>query len=314
MKKNTSIFCILCIAVLFSACKKEGVYTPSKKISKITYHTNAIDEYGNDIGLLTFTQQWIWNSNNTLKEIVEDYGYGQNTYQFEYDGKKRLVRVNSGQNYQEYTYDGNYLKEMKRFNKAGAELENYTFIHSNGKICEIRNERKYNDNLPKAEWTVSMFSPLQFILPEEVTRLMEKEQKELARKNGAKGQIDQMILKLTWSGGNVTKIVSEVTEGFNDMPDMEDENAKLNLVTYFTTINLQYDQCHNPFNGFLMGDMYMGLTNELVFNKNNVVKMEVNPDGQTGMQPYEEKYTYSYKQKYPVTKTGTATQEEYEYK
>lgn len=309
MKKITSILCILCIAVFFSACKKEGVYTPSKKISKITYHTNAIDEYGNDIGLLTFTQQWIWNSNNTLKEIVEDYGYGQNTYQFEYDGKKRLVRVNSGQNYQEYTYDGNYLKEMKRFNKAGAELENYTFIHSNGKICEIRNERKYNDNLPKAEWTVSMFSPLQFILPEEVTRLMEKEQKELERKNGAKGRIDQIILKLTWSGGNVTKIVSEVSEGFNDMPYPEDGNAKLNLMTHYTTINLQYDQCHNPFNGFLVN-----LDNALAFNKNNIVKMEVNPDGQTGLQPYEEKYTYTYKQKYPVTKTGTATQEEYEYK
>ena len=133
-------------------------------------------------------------------------------------------------------------------------------------------------------------------------------------KNGTKGSIDQMIQRLTWSGGNVTKIVSEVTEGFNDMPDPEDDNAKLNLVTHFTTINLQYDQCHNPFNGFLMGDMYTGLTNELVFNKNNVVKMEVSSDDPYGPQPYEIEYTYTYKQKYPVTKTSTGMQEEYEYK
>ena len=162
MKKITSILCILCIAVLFTACKKEGVYNPSKKISKITYRTSATDEYGNEIGPTTITQQWIWNSNNTLKEIVEEYeyGFGQNIYQFEYDGKKRLVRVNSGQNCYEYTYDGNCLKELKIFNKAGLELENCSFIHLNGRISEIRNERKYEDDYPNTEMIASIFSPM----------------------------------------------------------------------------------------------------------------------------------------------------------
>lgn len=313
MKKITSILCILCIAVLFSACKKEeGVYNPPKKISKITYRTNATDAYGDEIGPTTITQQWIWNKNHTLKEIVENDGNNQKTYQFVYDKKKRIERVNiDGRCCYEYTYDGNYLKGLKRFSTSGKELESYTFIHSDGKISEIRSEMKLEDDYPNEKMAASMFSPLQFVLPEEVTGLMKKEQSEHEKKNGTKGGSVLTILKLFWAKENVIQIESDVTETWNvNSPNVYEE-------TYHLTIGLCYDTGHNPFCGFLLGDVFdMGLSNETAFNKNNIEQIDVLSD-RPG-QPYiQYRYQYRYEQKYPIVKWEMAHNlytEEFEYK
>ncbi len=112
MKRAVTILCIICIAVFFTACQKEGVYSPSKKISKITCH--YVDANIDNVGETTVTQQWVWNKNGTVKEIKTDKGV---TYKFTYIKMKRLVRVDiiqslgqSYYDYYEFIYDGETLK------------------------------------------------------------------------------------------------------------------------------------------------------------------------------------------------------------
>lgn len=310
MKKFTTILCVFCVTVLFLACQKEGVYTPSKKIDKITCHyVNSSIDY---VGETTVTQQWTWDKNGTVKEIKTGDGV---TYKFNYIKKKRLVRVDIiqsfGQCYYEYIYDGETLKETRMYRNESSweEAQIYTFTHTGKKITGIDYESRIRDFDSSSEMAVGMFSPLQCVLPEDVVGLMEKEQKEVVKKCAAKGETSVKIhYDLTWSGGNVSSIELNFSgESFGVV-------GSIHAIASYT-----YDHKKNPFSNFLLGDMYDINLNAFqtgcFANKNNVVKMDV-IFNTTNISSYSYEFEYEYKGSYPVSKRETtgSYSETFEYK
>jgi hypothetical protein len=308
MKRISAILCIICFAVFFIACQKEGVYTPSKKIDKITCH--YIGGNIDYVGETTVTQQWVWNKNGTVKEIKTDNGV---IYKFTYIKKNRLVRVDIiqslGQCYYEYIYEGETLKETRMYRNESTweQAQIYTFTHTGKKITGIDYEMSSKDYTSSSEMVVGMFSPMQCVLPEDVVGFMEKEQKEMAKKCAAKGMTTVKVhCDLTWSGGNVTKLEWDVSgESFG-------YEEPIHVIANYT-----YDHKKNPFRNFLLGDTYDYVFNAFqtgcFANKNNVVKMEVTYDN-PNISSFSNEFEYDYKGSYPVSKTGDMYSETFEYK
>ena len=114
MKKILTIFAIACVALVFAGCQKDGVYNPSKKISKIYYTSTS--------GVKSLKQIWTWNGKLLDKIDYYDGGSIYKTYNFTYDGK-RLTRMSNYANnrYIEYKYDGSHLSEANVFSSGSLE-------------------------------------------------------------------------------------------------------------------------------------------------------------------------------------------------
>ena len=116
MKKVTLKLTALCMALFFvfafSSCEKDGVYNPSKKISKIYTQGTGGQKY--------LSQVWSWDKNKLAK--VEHYwgntfGYSS-TYVYD---KNRLSEIRDS--------DGDYLK----IEYSGSNYDKATF-YSEGKL------------------------------------------------------------------------------------------------------------------------------------------------------------------------------------
>ena len=126
MKKTLTILAIACVAFVFTGCQKDGVYNPSKKISKIYYTSTS--------GNKSLDQIWTWNEK--LLDKIDFYydGTVSHSYNFTYDGN-RLTRMNDYKlnEYVEYKYDGNHLSETNVF--SGGNLRYiYKFSYKSGKL------------------------------------------------------------------------------------------------------------------------------------------------------------------------------------
>ena len=63
MKKILTILAIACVAFIFAGCQKDGVYNPSKKISKIYYTSTS--------GNKSLQEIWTWNGKLLDKFCLE---------------------------------------------------------------------------------------------------------------------------------------------------------------------------------------------------------------------------------------------------
>lgn len=275
MKRILSVLFIACVALLFASCQKEGVYNPSKKISKI-YFTNYS-------GVKTLKQVWTWNKDNTLEKI--DYytnGSIDHTYNFTYE-KKRLVRMNDYANnsYVEYKYDKNTLKEVNNY-VGGTLIDAYTFTYKNGKIVKV------TDTWMGAKAAVeNAINPLQFILSEELSEAIDQSQKRMGNVGG-KGTLVYND-ELTWDKDNVSKVVTTL-EGSSET----------------STYELSYDKKNNPFYHAYLNFYFEDNASDGYLSKNNITRVElrnVEEDGDvwTGVSNYE----YTYEGKYPVSRRYT---------
>ncbi len=285
MKKIFSILLIACVAMLFSACQKEGVYNPSKKISKI-YYTNSE-------GVKNLSQVWTWNKNNTLEKI-DFYSSGTlaYTYNFTYE-KKRLVRMNNYANNRsiEYKYEKNMLKEANTYS-GGTLQDTYTFTHKNGKIVKITDTYLNNKGAIENE-----INPLQFILSEELCQTVDQNRKRIS---DGKGTI-VFNYELTWDKNNPVKMV------------MTEEGSSENMV-----YDVQYDKKNNPYynayNQFYFEEnLYNGH-----LGQNNVTRIEyreTEDDGEvyTGVENYEYTYDGNYPKARRYMGDGYTTLTEFEY-
>ncbi len=267
MKKITAIFFVACLAMLCTACHKEGVYNPSKKISKI-YHTNSD-------GVKSIDEVWTWNKNNTLEKI--DFYMSNSiyrTYNFTYDNK-RLVKLSwSSKYYVEYKYDGNKLKEANMY-ENNVLCAIYTFTYNNGKISKI--EEKWLDNDKSSEKRYNTFA-LDFIMPREFNEAVMQYNKRKEKSGG----MEVITYSLTWEKGNITKaLITEIDEEYEEY-----------------TLECKYDNKKNPFLGFSDEDMssivYSGYRSQ-----NNIV--ERTESWNNGSDYYKVTYDYTYEGQYPVS-------------
>lgn len=286
MKKIFSILLIACVAMLFSACQKEGVYNPSKKISKI-YFTNSN-------GVRNLQESWSWNKDKTLEKI-DYYSSGSLSYtmNFTYE-KKRLTRMNvySANVYIDYKYEGKNLKEVALY-ANGSLINQYTFTYKNGKISHITDTyfaAKAGDNDLK-------ICPLQYILPDEIYSPIETACKMFPEESKATSTSEY---ELTWEKNNLVKLLRTSTSS-DQTVDMKAE----------------YDKKVNPFYGAFTELFFENNIINGYESQNNVTRAEVINTHAGQVTTSIINYEYSYDGKYPKSRklisNNETTVTEFEY-
>lgn len=276
MKKILTILAIACVAFIFAGCQKDGVYNPSKKISKIYYTSTS--------GNKSLKQIWTWNG-KLLDRI--DFYYGGTvsySYNFTYDGNRltRMNRMNDYKNnvYIEYKYDGSHLSEANVF-YSGRLNYTYKFSYKSGKL-----ESMTCTSTSKGVKEETKIHPLYFVFGPEISQCIEKSEKALAEKHNGKS-IDIETYKFTWKNGEVSQCVISY------------QNDDYSEYTYKYT----YDKKKNPFSGALINLYPEGNMVDGSLSKHNITKIDL-----TSMEGESEviKFDYSYKDNYPISKRKTS--------
>lgn len=309
MKKFT-ILAFACVALLFSACQKEGVFNPKQKISKIYTSTTFSIDGSTTTTDRSLAEAWTWNKNNTLAKIdkyQDNAIVGTDTYT--YDNKKRVVRIDGNDNHFGhtsiyhivFTYNGKELSEASFY--FGDDLSaTLKYTHQNGKISKIEATITEDDmeNYMKA---------LRSLLPQQFYVSLENSYKKNPAKYNAKGNDHTTTWVATWDKDNISKIV--ITEKYGSFGQET------------ITSEYKYDNYNNPYYGFTPGESGE-TTGAGCYSKNNITRtttlyQSIDANGsEKGTEMIN--YTYTYKGKYPVTcsQTGGFQGEtlitEYEYK
>ena len=287
MKKLLSLLIVVCVTALFVSCQKDGVYNPSKKISKIIT-TYQYDDYS-----YSYSEVWKWGK-KTLDQISDYDSEGELdgiTY-FTYD-KNRLSRVQSGSSsYLEYHYDGSKLATADHYS-GGSLYRTYTFTHTNGNITKIEDQRYSN-------WKsdVDKYDALELVLGKDLAQIVNKSVQKHDAKNGSKGT-SKYVYDLTWKNGNVIKVeISEETDP-----------------TWKETLDAEYDTYNNP----LCGYFWNGASGAVNHSKNNIVKVTYTETELNEIDIDTYTYQYTYDGKYPKTRRviysdgDSGAQQTYEY-
>lgn len=267
--KKIKIICLLsCLVVLFTACNKEGVFNPSKKIQKIiTYESETELEY---------QEVWTWNDDNTLAKIdyyeKDDLVY---TCIFKYDGK-RLTSINIPEfkTRIDYKYDGKQLVESDIYGDGDLEMT-AVYTHENGKVSRI--ELK--------DFTALDYKMLKWVLPipSAAQEQIASVQKEDMSKNTAKTEY-LVTMDLTWNKNNVSKI---------DYSSTVDGSEVLSTLSFEFT----YDNFINPTYN-LLSELIDPSSAPGTYSKNNMLTSKISRDGNVLL---TEEYAYTYEGKYPIT-------------
>lgn len=278
MKKILTILAIACVALVFAGCQKDGVYNPSKKISKIYYTSTS--------GNKSLDQIWTWNGKLLDRIDYYDGGSIYKTYNFSYDGR-RLTRMDCYKynEYIEYKYDGSHLSEANVF-YAGSLEYIYKFTYKSGKL-----ESMTCTSTGKGTRTEMKIDPLTFVFGPEISQSIERAQGIYAAKNNAKGTYTENY-KFTWKNGEISQCVV----GYQGDGSYEE-------VTYKYT----YDKKKNPFTGALINfypeESMLGGT----LCKHNITKVDYTEMDEGYVENQTITYDYSYdKSNYPISKRMTA--------
>lgn len=275
MKKILTILAIACVAFIFAGCQKDGVYNPSKKISKIYYTSTS--------GNKSLDQIWTWNEK--LLDKIDFYydGTVEETYRFNYD-KNRLTRMDryayGNVHSIEYKYDGNHLSEANVFS-SGSLRYIYKFTYKSGKL-----ESMTCTSTSKGVKEETKIHPLYFVFGPEISQCIEKSEKALAEKHNGKS-IDIETYKFTWKNGEVSQCVISY---------QDDDYSEY-------TYKYTYDKKKNPFSGALINLYPEGNMVDGSLSKHNITKIDL-----TSMEGESEviKFDYSYKDNYPISKRKTS--------
>lgn len=284
MKKILVSLLLISMVVTFSSCKKEGVYKPKEKISRI-YRDSG---YGEGKKL-----REVWNWEKKQLQRIDHYYDGDLEWseEFTYNKKGQIERVDDYINseYTEYTYDGRKLSKATYYEDGSIEAE-YVFKHdgkiiTGKKITEVevtyfdssrRNSRLMNEG----------YNPLRMLLHENNYQTLKKAIENLPASRS------MVTVKLEWEKKNVSKI--EVTSG-----------------SYRYTVELKYDDKLNPLKNFfsLYPEEALADEGDYSLSKNNVVEERFIDDNETEIH----KYSYSYDGKFPTVQRYTYSYEDYDW-
>ena len=289
MKSVAVIIACFAVTAVFTSCKKDGVYNPSKKISKIyTQKSGAAKELeaiykwdGNKLDRITspdgsYFTKFSYDGNRVSKITDSD---GDWTYSFSYNGSK-FEKVERTSKYYSTVYKPTY----KGSNIEKLEVTR-TYLQGGDDDADYYSSSKANESI--ARIALELFVP--FL----------KEDRNVTHKSRKAGNVEIWTYTYTWKGGNIIKEVYESTSSDNKV--------------YTTTTEYkEYDNKKNPFYGFVgVGDY--------VSSKNNCKKEEQTDNGG---RITEIEYEYIYSGSYPTecietessgsSKTRSTTLIEYE--
>lgn len=284
MMRHAAIYALavatLCMTI---GCTKDGKYSPKEKISKVygkTTTTYAHLEEGTWLTDTTIvmakhiTEQWFWDGSKLAAIAYYDTaGRVESTVKFDYDGSQLIKVYTDTRNYIAFAYDGRKVVTATTYSE-GQQQSLYQFTHDGSKISKIN---IHFSTMSKSNATSTLPSGLENTLWQVLMPCDARQAMLPAATSGAKSSFSVSV-SLTWDGKNVSK--AEVESG---------------NVSYTTTYD--YDECHNPYQGFLYALVEGGETSPM--SKNNVLKATItNADGTTEATTY----TYAYDGKWPIAR------------
>ena len=258
MKKIILTAMALAVVAMFSACTKDGVYKPAKKISRI---------YESSGSAKVLSQLWHWDGKKISS--IDNYsssGSISATYNFTYDGNK-MSRVDCYANnmYVEFIYEGSKLKKFNSYYRGMLEVSG-DVTHKGSKVSQITityNDKKSGAKSPELmQFEDNIF---ELIIP-----CFNKEQHHKA---SAAKSVETATYTFTWDGKNISQTV---------------------LIAGSETVTRKYtyDKKKNPY----YGDLFAFFDEDIIEwgSKNNVLTEIVTEqyNGETETRSYNYSYTY----------------------
>ena len=298
-KKMKKIFLFLAVAALMSltACQKDGVYKPGKKLAEMQSNYNG--------GAYTTEMLFHWDGKKLTSITIPDAD-GDIEVVMTYDGKQLVemcastVETEDGANITNemkvlFEYDGRRLCKV-------SEIEAYTvtvmgqtiYSECDTAVYNVEHDGKHISKIidtEDADWNDMANSKfhklvLNMLMPKNVANHVLAQEKRAAKSSA------QYVytISYTWDGDNVSSAVANST--------MMVDGAVVNGETQ--TTNYTYDNKKNPLHGFMMD-----FESVLCWSENNVLtETEV-----YGSRTNTASYTYEYEGKYPTLCICTETHE-----
>ena len=309
--RNICIFMATIALVLsFSACKKEGVYNPSKKIAAIYRMMEDEPEYKGASKALIATYVW---DGKLLSQIIYDNNNDPYTYIYTYNNKKQLIQVDmASEGTMTVEYDGKNVDEIS-FSMNGSKLLDVEYIRKGNVITgadvdvstDLLEEFMKKDRSQVIQDMLGTFLPFQMDVAFTQTMEQMAQKYSFDSKGSLKGHIDY-----TWDGKNISKA---------------DFSLSILIYSVQITSTYQYDNQINPFSGGLMANGESIDTDILAMfhgwmNVNNVTNSTTNLKAADENETTTISCQYEYDEdKYPTKVTTTDSYEDesveyYEYK
>jgi len=288
--------CALSIMAAFTAisCEKDGVYNPTRKISKI-----YIQEANNEKQMYA---EWIWESNR-LMQIV--YPISQDTAHFSYE-KGVISRINYTGNtpyYLTFHYDKNLYSTINLY-KENAMIGSYQFFYDQKKVSKII-VTEYSSDQKTALFLEEIFAL--FSLPEIVSESVKEIALEYVYKGGSGDN----------GNGNNGEGASSVINSYSFTFTWDDKNNNISKIvtqtnSLRTTMKYMYDDNKNPFQGLfseVSNEETMGYVYDAIsYNKNNIIQSQLLVGEDSNLKEHSLiKIDYVYNKKYPIIATFTQT-------
>lgn len=264
---------ILSFAVLFTACKKEGVYNPKEKISKIYAQFNN-DTVTGDKALI---EKWTWDGKILSRIDYLDEGCFET---FEYN-KDLLVGISGNDNgdlyYTAITYgDKHFIQKIDLY--RGGKLETTIDItyNNNDKISQMKMKTGINLDYP-SEKSMDKSNRLSHIMRFIVSEQFAERMQQQIQKSGV---AEYTNVTLDYEGNNI----KTETWTYTEYPDLR------NIYTYI------YDNKTNPFYYALN---YNSFGKFACLSENNITKITHTTVYEGVPKINNTEYTYSYEGDFP---------------
>lgn len=264
MKKILLTAMVLAVVAMFASCTKEGVYNPSKKISRV-YESSGSSK--------VLTELWHWDGKKlTSIDYYSSTGSISRTYNFTYDGKQ-LTRVDcyAYNFYLEFTYDGSKLKKFNTYYGGALDMSG-DVTYDGSKVSQIA--VTYNDKgiATKDPELMQMDARmLELVIP-----CFDKE--SYAKQLATKG-VETSTYNFTWDGSNISQTV--LTNG-----------------SHRATRKYTYDKKNNPYHGSLWAFYDEGIN--MWGSKNNTLTQVYTEQDNSGTDTRSYTYSYTYDGNWPT--------------
>ena len=301
MKSNILCAVVLAAVSLTAACTgKDWAYTPKGEIEKVYYSSEVVDEIYNaetdrwetvntSSTPKVLTETWNWDD-NLLRSIVfngESNTSGQDrTAYFSYS-QKRISLIETEDQRIVFTYSGRNLSKAEMFDKrhdTDRAFLSYYFKYEDKKLSRI-------EVMSPGATKSQLATPLQqrwMAYMHEAMGVPAMDMDKVCRKAADTKEEIVEIMKLMWSGGNVSSVTIESDYGSQK-------------------VDYTYDTKNNPYSHFLytLGSIYAGEGIEFA-NQNNITKVVTTYMSDEMEEEAEEQteviYHYTYQNDWPVVK------------
>lgn len=290
MKTLKSIFVIAIAAMFvfsFTSCKKDGVYNPKQKISKIY---DVYDEDGDGVNEEELYAQYIWNGN--LLQKISYFG-GESEVKYTYNSKKQATKIEMEDASADIEYDGSKLSKITAY-QDGEKYFELAFEHNGNKIIAgkltLENMEGFMKQLAKRGSLVQRI--FNAFVPANMNETIAKHCENAKQ---SKGQSVTLDITYSWAGNNVSKV-----------------EISLNLFIYSVSVTgeYEYDNKLNPFYNGIILDFNDGNMDKWVsswMDQNNMTKCVSTSSSPEGKSIVTYTYDYKYDGDYPVDVTTTVT-------